>query len=129
MSSDTTPLRFPRLVELVRAPDGAVALIDMSLEQLTEIANKDGSAAWAYERKRHRLGLTVELPDAEVAPLVQFNVTSPEHRMALEDIIVRGTLHIAPAESVVDNHAYSVIALDVRASGTRMIRSALSAVR
>jgi len=117
--------RAPRTVKVVGTPDGAAVITDMSQEQLDALLSQPGTVAW--EIFGQTMVVASVKPDGSTIPVAKFNLRRRKHRMALRDVLSRGTLHVCAAESVAPDGWLEgrKLAVDVREADRFMIRAAL----
>jgi hypothetical protein len=92
--------KAPTIVAIGATPYGGAVAMDMSQEQIDELAAMPGTAAW--EQGGTRLKLSI-LRESELLPLVLFDITDDHHYSALIGVLNRGTIHVCAAGGLTED--------------------------
>jgi len=113
----------PKVVGVGPLPEGAVAIVTLSQEQLGWMCDRLATAAWLIEEDRLVLG---RASDDGLTATAVFDLHNEQHRRAITDVLERGTLCIRAAESVRDGWIEGRgLAIDVRPADRWMLELAL----
>jgi hypothetical protein len=113
----------PMLINAVATQDGAAAITSTSQEQLDELSRRAGTVVWEHHEGFLWLGHNSR---QGIVPLARFDLRQRTHRLALRDVVDRGTLHVCAAETVTDGMVGGGLAVDVRQMDIVMIEVALA---